>query len=133
LHEQRSQKPPPGLTDVRILQRSGLRFAQVTDALSRVFPHRRCGPLLEIDAARPVAVELVRVTERDSHIVQQQEWTRADAVGREAARQAEEALLLRFRIGVLHEHREQPQGVHLFEWCASLRGVDEIQLRPGPS
>jgi hypothetical protein len=36
------------------------------------------------------------VTERDSHIVQQQEGPRADAVGREAARQAEEALLLGF-------------------------------------
>src|SRR5438552_3247143 len=47
--------------------------------------------------------------------------------------QAGETLLLRLAVGVLHDRREQLQGVAVRARCAAYALIDQFELGPGPS
>ena len=117
----------------RIAEGAGARFREVPDAFLFVAPHGRRRPLLEVHARRGVAVEVVRVSERQPDVVDDQKRLRTQSVVVEAARQALEPLLLGLVIGVLDEHGEQLQRVALCAGRAALCVIDEIEVGPAPA
>src|SRR5205807_1730328 len=78
----------------------------------------------------------VRLAEGHPEVADQHERLRAHAVLTVLVVvfcQADEALLLRLAVGVLHDRREQLQGVAVRARCAAYALIDQFELGPGPS
>src|SRR5580765_5051575 len=133
LIEQAGQERPAFLADLRITERAGARLGQMSDAFLLVAPDRRRRPLFEIHTRGVVAVEVVRVSERQADVVDHQKRLRARPVVVETAWQALKPLLLGLVVGVLNEDREQLERVALMPGRAALRVVDEVELGPAPA
>src|SRR5262249_31544212 len=69
---------------------------------------------------------------RKAHVVQKQKWLFATTVWTETFGRAEHSLLLRLRVGVLHEDGKELEGIPLLDRRAAKRGVNEVELAPAP-
>ena len=73
------------------------------------------------------------MAKRQADIMQRHEQSAAGTVGGHAARQAQETLLLRLVVAVLHEGGEKRQRIAMGHRRATLRFVDQGELRPRPA
>jgi len=92
-------------------------------------------PLPEIDARHDIAIQIIRATERLAEILDQQKRLRARRIvcrGMQVG-QADEALLLRFVVGMLQNRGQELQRIAVRARRTACLFVDEIELRPRPS
>ena len=106
LDKQIGQKTSARLADVWIGQGPIVRSAQIADAAVTIPPDRCPDPRIQVDTRRTVGMEELRAPEREPDVMEEQE--RMVALSNPAKSVcAQQSLLLRLGISVLHEDRQQ--------------------------